>query len=74
MCIQNALNGGARVAQWVERLTSAQGTISQFMGSSPAWGSGLTAQSPILRLPLSLLLPTSCSVSLPQKKERKKET
>ena len=33
------------MAQSVERLTSAQVTISQFVGSSPASGSVLTAQS-----------------------------
>ena len=31
--------------QWVERLTSAQVMISQFMDSSPALGSVLTTQS-----------------------------
>ena len=36
---------GAWVAQSVKRLTSAQVTISRFMGSSPASGSVLTAQS-----------------------------
>ena len=34
------------MAQSVKRLTSAQVMISQFMGSSPASGSVLTAQSP----------------------------
>ena len=33
------------MAQSVERQTSAQVTISQFVGSSPASGSVLTAQS-----------------------------
>ena len=33
------------MAQLVEHLTSAQVTISQFMSSSPASGSVLTAQS-----------------------------
>ena len=37
--------GGAWVAQLVERLTSAQVMISRFVGSSPASGSVLTAQS-----------------------------
>ena len=37
--------GGAWVAQSAECLTSAQVMISQFMGSSPASGSVLTAQS-----------------------------
>ena len=36
---------GAWVAEWVKRPTSAQVMISQFVGSSPAWGSVLTAQS-----------------------------
>ena len=34
------------MAQSVERPTPAQVTISRLMGSSPASGSGLTAQSP----------------------------
>ena len=59
---------GAWVAQLVKRRTSAQVTISRFVGSSPATGSVLTAQSlellRILCLPLSLFLPHSCSVSL----------
>ena len=37
---------GAWVAQLVERPTLAQVMISQFVGSSPASGSVLTAQSP----------------------------
>ena len=36
---------GSWVAQLVERPTSAQVTISQFVGSSPTWGSVPTAQS-----------------------------
>ena len=36
---------GAWVAQWVEPPTSAQVTISRFVGSSPASGSVLTAPS-----------------------------
>ena len=60
--------GGAWVAHLVKRRTSAQVTISRFVGSSPASGSVLTAQSlellRILCLPLSLFLPHSCSVSL----------
>ena len=36
---------GAWVAQWVKRPASAQVTISQFTGSSPASGSVLAAQS-----------------------------
>ena len=60
---------GAWVAQSVERPTSAQVMISRFVGSSPAWGSVLTARnlepasdsaSPSLSLPL----PHSCSVCL----------
>ena len=39
------LNWGAWVAQSVERPTSAQVTISWTVNSSPASGSGLTAQS-----------------------------
>ena len=38
--------GGAWVAQLVKQPSSAQVMISQFMNSSPAWGSVLTAQSP----------------------------
>ena len=38
-------NRGAWVAQSVKRPTSAQVMISRFMGSSPASGSVLTAQS-----------------------------
>ena len=36
---------GARVAQSVKRPTSAQVTISRFVGSSPVSGSVLTAQN-----------------------------
>ena len=36
---------GAWVAQSDKHVTSAQAMISQFVGSSPAWGSVLTAQS-----------------------------
>ena len=52
---------GTWVAQLVGRLTLAQVMISWFMGSSPASGFALTAQSllGILRLPLSLPLPAS---------------
>ena len=39
------LSRGAWVAQSVGRPTSAQVTISQSVSSSPAWGSGLMAQS-----------------------------
>ena len=37
--------GGAWVAQWVKRPTSAQVMISQVVGSSPTSGSVLIAQS-----------------------------
>ena len=58
---------GAWGAQLIKRPTLAQVMISRYMGSSPAWGSVLTAQS--LKpasdsVPLSLPLPHSCSVSL----------
>ena len=46
MCGQKPNNFcGAWVAQSVKRPTSAQVTISRFVGSSPASGSGLTARS-----------------------------
>ena len=49
---------GTWVAQSVKRPTSAQVMISQFVSSSPTWGSVVTAQSlellRILCLPLSL--------------------
>ena len=60
------------MAQSVKRPTSAQVTISQFVGSSPASGSALTAQSletasgsVCLSVPLSasLLLARSLSLS-----------
>ena len=59
---------GTWVTQLVKRLTSAQLTISQFVGSSPASGSVLTAQSlepasGSVAPPLSAL-PHSCSLSL----------
>ena len=56
---------GTWVAQSVKRPTSAQVMISQLVGSSPAWGSELTAQSlepashsvsPSLSAPLLLAL------------------
>ena len=60
--------GGTWVAQSVECPTWAQDRISQFVGSSPASGSVLMAQSleplQILCLPLSLPLPRSFSFSL----------
>ena len=59
---------GAWGAQWAERPTSAPVTISQFVGSSPASGSVLTAQNLellwILCLPLSRPLPCSRSLCL----------
>ena len=65
---------GTWVAQSVKRLTSAQVMISYLVGSSPALGSVLTAQSlePVSDSvsPLSLLFPplTLClSLSLSQK-------
>ena len=59
---------GAWVAQLVKRLTSPQVMILQFVGSSPASGSVLTAQSlepasDSVSLSLSAP-PRSCSVSL----------
>ena len=61
------------MAHWVECLTSAQVMISLFMGSSPASGSVLTAQSlepasdsvsPSLSAPAPLALCLSSSFSL----------
>ena len=64
---------GTWVAQLVKHLTSAQDMISQFMGSSPASGSVLTAQSlePAFDSvsPLSLPLTHSHSVSVSLKKK-----
>ena len=59
--------GGAWVAQTVERPTSAQVMISQFLGSSPASGCALTAQSLdfvrlLLCAPPGLMLPLSLKV------------
>ena len=50
----------------VQLLVLAQVMISQFVSSSPASGSVLMAQSllGILSLPLSFLLPYSCSLSI----------
>ena len=42
---KRCISGGAWVAQSVKHLTLAQVMISQFMGSSPASGSVLTARS-----------------------------
>ena len=44
-CIEITKNGGAWVAQLVERLTSAQVMISRFVSLSPVLGSVLTARS-----------------------------
>ena len=55
------------MAQLVERLTSAQVVISQFMSSSPATGSVLLAQSlePALDPVSPSLCPTpACALSL----------
>ena len=54
--------GGARVAQSVKCPTSAQVVISQFVSSSPASGSVLTAQS---LEPASDSVSPSLSVLLP---------
>ena len=71
-CSRNAPTGGAWVAQSAERLTLAQVMISQFVGSSPASGSLLTAQSlepasdsvsPSLSAPPPLMLCLSLSPS-----------
>ena len=53
---------GARGAQSVERPTSAQVTVSQFVSSSPASGSVPTARSPE---PASDSVPPSLSLPLP---------
>ena len=64
------MSWGTWVAQWAEYLTSAQVTISQFVSSSPALGSVLTAQSlepaldsvsPSLSAPPLLMLSLSVS-------------
>ena len=65
---KNEYYGGTWVALLVERLTLAQVMMSWFMGSSPPWGSLLSAQS-LLRIlcpPLTLALP-AFSLSLFQK-------
>ena len=67
---------GAWVAQWVKGPTSTQVMISQFVTSSPASGSVLTAQSlepasdsvsPSLSLPFPHLFSLSLSLSLKNK-------
>ena len=69
-------DGGAWVAQSVERPASAQVMISQFVGSSPASDSVLTAQSlepasdsvsPSLSAPPWLVLSLSPSLSVKNK-------
>ena len=72
--LTNGPSGGAWVAQWVKRATSAQVMISRFLGSSLTSGSVLTARSlePALASEspsLSLPLPHSSSVSLSLKDE-----
>ena len=61
------------MAESLKHLTSAQVVISQLVGSSPAWGSVLTAWSLlwILCLPLSLTLPRLRCVSLKNTKKLK---
>ena len=72
--VQELCHGGIWVAQSVKRPTSAHAMISRFMGSSPASGSVLTAQSlepasdyvsPSLSAPPLLTLCLSVSLSLP---------
>ena len=83
---QEVENGGVWVAQLVGRPTSAQVTILQFVGSSPALGSVLTAQSlepasdsvspsisPPLTHSLSFSLSLSLSLSLKNKQTLKKK-
>ena len=65
------------MAQFVERPTSAQVTISPFLSLSSDWGSVLTAQSLVPALDsvppsLSLPLPHPCSVSQKKNKRLKK--
>ena len=66
-------------AQWVKHPASAQVMILQFVSSSPASGSVLTAQSlepvsdsvsPSLSAPLLLFLALSLSLSLPPPKNK----
>ena len=73
--------GGARVAQSVERPTSAQVTISWFVSSSPASGSVLTARSlqpasgsvsPSLSTPPLLVLCLSVFQKMNKHKKQKK--
>ena len=55
------------MAQLGKRPTSTQDTISQFMNSSPASGSVLTAQSLLGILSLPFSLPASLSLFLKSK-------
>ena len=74
--LYKTINGGAWVAQSVERPTSAQVTISRFLSLSPVLGSLLTAQSlepasdsgsPSLSLCLSVSVSVSLSLPLDRK-------
>ena len=71
LSLKNKLKRGTWVAQSVKRLTLAQVVISQFVSSSPASGSVLTAQSlepasdsvsPSLSVPSPLMLSFSLSL------------
>ena len=57
--IRKVGGGSAWVAQSVELLLLFQVTISQFVGSSPAWGSVLSVQSPLQILCSLLCLPSA---------------
>ena len=80
--VRNGLHtGGTRAAQSVERQTSAQVMISQFVSSSPASGSVLTAQSlgpasdsvyPSLSVPPPLMFSLSLSLSKTKIKKKKR--
>ena len=76
VAIKNECYWGIWVAQSVNRLTSAQVTISEFVGSSPTLGSVLTARnlepasisvSSSLSAPSLLALSLSLSLSLKSK-------
>ena len=74
-CLRLSLSRGARMAQSIERLSSAQIMISRFVGLSPASGSVLTAQSlmPVSdSVSPSLSASLSCAVSLCLKNKQKK--
>ena len=58
VCSKKVTTRGAWVAQSVKRLTSAQVTISQFVGSRSASGSVLTAQK--LEPALDSVFPSLC--------------